>query len=69
MQNNINPKPKRMKAEEGAALKAELDAAMDAPFISHIQAHLKPGQEVVCKICGKKALEICKAKGKEKENV
>ena len=31
----------------------------DSTFIAHIQSHLKPGQEVVCKICGKTAKEIC----------
>ena len=30
----------------------------DNIFISHIQAHLKEGQEVICKICGKTAKEI-----------
>lgn len=30
----------------------------DDIFIAHIQSHLKPGQEVVCKICGKSAKEI-----------
>jgi hypothetical protein len=31
-------------------------------FISHIQAHLKPGEEVICKICGKTAKEIINEK-------
>jgi len=31
----------------------------DRAFIAHIQAHLEPGQEVVCKICGQTAREIC----------
>lgn len=30
----------------------------DDKFIRHIQAHLKPGEEVICKICGKSAAEI-----------
>lgn len=31
----------------------------DDKFIAHIQSHLKPGREVVCKICGRTAKEIC----------
>ena len=30
----------------------------DTIFIRHIQSHLLPGEEVVCKICGKSAKEI-----------
>jgi hypothetical protein len=30
----------------------------DEIFISHIQNHLQEGQNVVCKICGKTAVEI-----------
>ena len=30
----------------------------DTIFIKHIQSHLKDGEEVVCKICGKTAKEI-----------
>ena len=30
----------------------------DTKFIKHIQSHLREGQEVVCKICGKTAKEI-----------
>ena len=30
----------------------------DDKFIRHIQGHLKPGQKVICKICGKTAEEI-----------
>ena len=30
----------------------------DHRFIRHIQAHLKPGEEVICKICGKTVREI-----------
>ncbi len=30
----------------------------DEIFISHIQNHLEKGQNVVCKICGKTAIEI-----------
>lgn len=33
-------------------------------FIEHIQAHLKPGQEVICKICGKSAKAIAEYGGK-----
>jgi len=33
-------------------------AVGDMAFIQHIQQHLEPGQEVVCKICGKTAREI-----------
>lgn len=32
----------------------------DGIFIRHIQSHLKEGQEVVCKICGRKAKDIIK---------
>jgi len=32
----------------------------DFIFISHIQSHLKKGDEVICKICGKTAQEIIK---------
>lgn len=32
-------------------------------FIEHIQAHLKPGQEVICKICGKSAKAIAEYEG------
>ncbi len=54
-------------SEELERLRAVLDAgkaAQSVPetpdniFIRHIAAHLKPGQEVVCKICGKTAKEI-----------
>jgi len=31
----------------------------DRKFITHIHEHLKPGQEVICKICGLTAREIC----------
>ena len=31
----------------------------DKQFIEHIQAHLKPGEVVICKICGKTIDEIC----------
>jgi len=34
-------------------------ATGDRAFIEHIQQHLEPGQEVICKICGKTAREIC----------
>ena len=28
-------------------------------FVTHIQSHLKQGEEVICKICNKTAKEIC----------
>jgi hypothetical protein len=31
----------------------------DDIFIKHIQSHLKPNEEVICKICGRTAKEIC----------
>jgi hypothetical protein len=31
----------------------------DRIFINHIQSHLKEGEEVICKICGKTAKVIC----------
>jgi len=37
---------------------ADKPAANDRAFIEHIQQHLEPEQEVVCKICGKTAREI-----------
>ena len=33
-------------------------AVDDVTFINHIQGHLKDGEEVICKICGKTAKEI-----------
>ena len=36
----------------------------DTVFIDHIKSHLTEGQEVVCKICGKTADEITKAKSR-----
>lgn len=42
---------------EGASL---LSVLSDRIFIAHIKSHLKPGQKVVCKICGRAAQEICK---------
>jgi len=36
------------------------DDLSDSVFIKHIQKHLKPNEEVVCKICGKTAKEIIK---------
>lgn len=43
---------------------AKLRAAdMGVKFIEHIQAHLKPGQEVICKICGKSAKAIAEYEG------
>ena len=38
----------------------------DQIFIYHIQGHLGPGQEVVCKICGKTAKEIIESSGGDK---
>ena len=35
---------------------------VDNIFIKHIQAHLKPDEEVICKICGKTAKEIINGK-------
>ena len=32
----------------------------DMTFIKHIESHLQPGEEVVCKICGRTAADICK---------
>lgn len=34
----------------------------DSKFISHIQSHLKQGEEVICTICKKSADAICKDK-------
>lgn len=46
-----------------ACLAAEEAAGQnDRQFIDHIKAHLRIGQEVVCKICGKTAREICHPK-------
>ena len=42
--------------EEEKALVQQL--RKDNIFINHIQEHLKKGQKVVCKICGKTAKEI-----------
>lgn len=39
-------------------LEYQLECGMDGVFIRHIQSHLEPGQEVICKICGKTAKEI-----------
>ena len=36
----------------------EVEPLADSKFIAHIQAHLKEGEKVVCKICGKTAEEI-----------
>jgi hypothetical protein len=41
-----------------ANLQARLSEPPDHKFIRHIQAHLKPGEEVICKICGKTVKEI-----------
>lgn len=39
-------------------LPKELIPNQDRIFIKHIKAHLKEGEEVICKICGKTAEEI-----------
>jgi len=36
-------------------------------FVEHIQSHLKPGQEVICKICNKTVDEIYQELKSEKE--
>jgi len=36
-------------------------------FVEHIQSHLKPGQEVICKICNKTVGEIYQELKSEKE--
>lgn len=36
----------------------------DDVFIRHIQSHLKNGENVICKICGKTAEEILKEEKK-----
>ena len=41
---------------ENKELKSKLEAA--EKFEKHIKAHLKDGEEVICKICGKTAKEI-----------
>lgn len=38
----------------------------DLIFIDHIKSHLKEGEEVICKICGKSANEIITQQGKKK---
>ena len=40
----------------------------DRIFIAHVQSHLKPGQEVVCKICNRTAKEICGITIEEEKN-
>jgi len=48
------------------AIIARLRAAdANVKFIEHIQGHLQPGQEVICKICGKSAKAIAEHEGKE----
>jgi len=44
---------------QGPQYEAAPPPPADDVFIAHIQSHLKPGQEVVCKICGRTAKEIC----------
>lgn len=51
--------------EQARCRAAVVDACKDTVFIQHIQEHLSPGCEVVCKICGKTAREIIRA-AKEK---
>lgn len=36
----------------------ELPDLNDSIFINHIQSHLKDNEDVICKICGKTAIEI-----------
>lgn len=43
----------------GCIESAKKPDASDRRFIDHIKGHLSEGQEVVCKICGKTAKEIC----------
>ena len=43
---------------DALTLKVKPVVTDDDVFIQHIQSHLKPDQEVVCKICGKTAREI-----------
>ena len=53
------------KDAEIATLKAsKLD---DTVFIKHIQSHLTKGQEVICKICGETAKDICQRFGTERK--
>jgi len=35
------------------------ESAPEEAFVRHIAGHLHAGQEVICKICGKTAKEIC----------
>ena len=49
------------KDEKIAKLKAKLEGA--EKFEKHIKAHLKDGEEVICKICGKTAKEISTLRG------
>lgn len=50
---------------KSAAPQAEVTKSDDRIFIEHIREHLLPGQDVICKICGKTAHEIIRAgKGK-----
>ena len=47
------------KAEARGRLAGLEEADKDDTFINHIQSHLKDDEFVVCKICGKKADDIC----------
>ena len=42
----------------GIKIKSQPEQVDDTKFIDHIKSHLKEGQEVICKICGKTAKEI-----------
>ena len=52
------------KVPELGFVRIETVQSKDNIFINHIQSHLKKGEEVICKICGKTAKEIiAEAKG------
>lgn len=46
----------------------EEDVEMAVEFVRHINAHLKVGEVVVCKICGKSIFEIWGEKGEAVED-
>ena len=39
---------------------SRVDLTQSDKFVAHIAAHLPPGEDVVCKICGKSVDEIAK---------
>ena len=62
----LDPHPKGHEVDEVALIawvleqdRARRDSLEDNIFINHILAHLDPGEEVICKVCGKTAKEIC----------